>query len=356
MVGTVGKRPDPAALDFYDRLIDGLSAAGVAPVVTLTHYEMPLSVMEDGGWLVRDTAELFADYATRMASRFADRVAGWVTMNSPFVHAGLGYGLGIEAPGLTLLGGALQVARTQLIGHGLAVQALRAGGATVVGIANAHTRVSPASDSAGDQRAAGLYDALHNRALTDPLFGRDWAADLVDFPGGPNDQLSAADRHLVAAPLDFYGVNYFHPQVVQDDPDNATIPFAFTEPLGDVRVDAFGWPIDPAALTATLTELSRRYPDLPPIWVTENGTQDGGGSQDDDRARYLAEHLDAVVAARRAGVDVRGYFFWSLLDGWEFAEGLSRRFGLVAVDPRTGERTPKASYHAYRRLLTGRRR
>ncbi|MEO5834034.1 MAG: family 1 glycosylhydrolase, partial [Nakamurella sp.] len=346
--------PDGPSMDFYHRLLDAVTGAGLRPVVTLTHYDMPLVVMEQGGWLVRDTAETFAEFATEVVQRLGDRVDSWVTLNSPFIHSALGYGIGIEAPGLTLLGGALTSATHQLIGHGRAVQALRAGGARRIGIANAHTRVLPAGPGAGDLAAAELYDALHNRIFTDPLCGRGWPDSLTALGGAPDFGATDDDLAVIATPLDFYGVNYYHPQWVAAEPENRTVPFALVETAADVPVDAFGWPIDPSALTDTLLALTRRHPGLPPLWVTENGTQDPGGEDDEHRGRYLTEHLRAVADAVGSGADVQGYFHWSLLDGWEFAEGLTRRFGLVAVDPVTRARTPKRSYRMYQELLAGR--
>jgi beta-glucosidase len=347
--------PARPAMSFYQRLVDGLLSAGIRPVVTLTHYDMPLTAMEAGGWLVPDTAATFADLASDAVAALGDRVDAWVTMNAPFIHTALGYGVGIEAPGLTLLGGALTGAQHQLVGHGRAVQALRAGGARLVGIANAHTDVRAVGPGDPDVTAAALYDALHNHVFTDPLLGLGWPDRLVGLGGAPEFDPSDADLAAIAAPLDFYGVNYYHPQWIAAEPENRTIPFAITEPPADVPVDAFGWPADPAALTATLLALTHDQPGLPPLWVTENGTQDTGGDDDEHRARYLVEHLAAVTDAVAAGADVRGYFHWSLLDGWEFAEGLGRRFGLVSVDPQTRARTPKRSYGVYRDLLAGRR-
>lgn len=351
-----GEGVDGATMDFYQRLLDTVVDSGLRPVVTLTHYDMPLAVMERGGWLVRETADVFADFAADVVVRLGDRVDAWITLNSPFIHSALGYGVGIEAPGLTLLGGALTTATYQLIGHGRAVQALRAGGARQIGIANAHTRVRPLGPSDEDHTAAELYDALHNRVFTDPLCGRGWPESVSRLGGAPEFDADDGDLATIAAPLDFYGVNYYHPQWVAAEPTNRTVPFTLAEPPRGVPIDDFGWPVDPTALTDTLLELTRRHPPLPPLWVTENGTQDTGGRQDEHRGRYLADHLRAVAAAVQAGADVRAYFHWSLLDGWEFAEGLTRRFGLVEVDPQTRARTPKRSYRMYQELLAGRTR
>ncbi len=348
--------PGRPAMSFYQRLLDTLVAVGIRPVVTLTHYDMPLAVMERGGWLAHGTAETFADFATEAVHALGDRVDAWVTLNAPFIHSALGYGVGIEAPGLTLLGGALTSAQYQLVGHGRAVQALRAGGARRIGIANAHTVARPAGPDATDVTAAELYDALHNRVFTDPLLGRGWPEQLAGLGGAPDFDPDQDDLAAIAAPLDFYGVNYYHPQWIAAEPENRTVPFTVTEPPPHVPVDAFGWPADASALGETLLALTRHHPGLPPLWVTENGTQDTGGDEDQHRARYLVDHLAAVAGAVDAGADVRGYFHWSLLDGWEFAEGLGRRFGLVSVDPDTKARTPKRSFGTYRDLIADRRR
>jgi beta-glucosidase len=353
LAGDAAGRP---VMSFYQRLLDALVAAGIRPVVTLTHYDMPLALMEQGGWLVADTAAAFADFAADAVSALGDRVDAWVTLNAPFIHTALGYGVGIEAPGLTLLGGALTSASHQLIAHGRAARALRAGGARRIGIANAHTRVRAAGPDEADATAADLYDALHNRVFTDPLLGRGWPEQLLGLGGAPDFDPDVDDLAAIATPLDFYGVNYYHPQWIAAEPANRTVPFAVAEPPPDVPTDPFGWPTDPAALTDTLLDLTREHPGLPPLWVTENGTQDAGGEDDTTRGRYLTEHLLAVADAVAGGADVRGYFHWSLLDGWEFAEGLGRRFGLVAVDPTTRARTPKRSFAVYRDLIAERPR
>jgi beta-glucosidase len=350
--GTAGREVE-SEWRHYQALTDGLLATGIEPVVTLCHYDMPVALMAAGGWLSRDTARVFADFAATAVRRLGDRVGAWVTVNSPLVHAVYGYGVGIEAPGLTLLGGCLTAAVNQLVGHGLAVAAVRAGGGRSVGIANSHAPVSPADPAdEADRRAAALVDALVNRAFTDPLFGRPWPSELDSIPGVPVDLLDDADRRTVAAPLDFYGVNYYHPHRVRAAPDNLRVPFDLVGPVAGEAVDEFGWPVAPAGLTAVLTTLTHRLPGLPPLWVTENGTQDAGGLADEHRVAFIADHVAAVRAARAAGVDVRRYLHWSLLDGWEFGEGLTRRFGLVAVDATTGRRTPKHSFAAYQRLLT----
>lgn len=337
-------------LDHYERRVDDLLSAGIAPTLTLTHYDMPLTVMADGGWLNRQTADVFGEYTAMVAARLADRVASWVTVNSPLVHTAFGYGLGIEAPGLTMLGDCLQAGVNQLIGHGIATAALRSAGATRVGIANNHTAVRPASPSPEDRHCAALYSALHNRAFTNPLFSLNFPPELSEFGAGM-EFVSEADRALVAQPLDFYGVNYYHPVTVAHAPDNSSIPFTFADPAVGTPIDAFDWPIDAQALTDVLLDLTTQYPNLPPLEVTENGTQTHAGLADEARILFLDAHLAAVAKAIGAGADVRGYQHWSLLDGWEFAEGLSRKMGLVEVDTTSRTRTPRASFGHYRNLI-----
>lgn len=353
---TLHAKESHAEVAFYDRLVDTLLTAGITPMITVTHYDMPLPVMAEGGWLVRDTAEIFAEYAGRMATMLADRVPDWVTMNSPLVHTAYGYGVGIEAPGLTLLGSALQAGIHQLVGHGLAVQALRAAGAARIGIANNHAAVRPASGSEADMVAAGLYNSLHNHAFADPLLLGSYPEALAEF--GPVD-LDTDDLAIIAAPLDFYGVNYYHPVYVEAVAENSAVPFSLVPgPVGaDHRPLPFtgnDWPIDPTALTTTLFDLAARYPQLPPVVLTEIGYAGDGSIDDADRQAFLSDHLTAALAAG-THVDLQGFFYWSLLDGWEFGEGLTRTYGLVAVDPETGHRTPRAGYRHYRDLIADHR-
>ncbi|PBC82330.1 MULTISPECIES: glycoside hydrolase family 1 protein [unclassified Streptomyces] len=354
-----------AGLDFYDRLVDALLAAGVAPVPTLFHWDTPQALEERGGWLRRETAERFAAYADVVAGRLGDRVERWITLNEPAEVTLLGYGLGQHAPGRQLLFDALPAAHHQLLGHGLAVQALRARGATDIGIANSHGPTWTASASEADTAAAGLYDLLLNRLFAEPvLLGRYPDEELAALLPGP----VAEDLQVIAEPVDRYGINYYQPTLVgapaaegAAGTDEATgagkaagtdfggirlppeLPFAPREIEGYPRTD-FGWPVVPEALTELLVSFRERYGDrLPPVVITENGCS-YEGIEDRERIAFLDGHLRALHAAMAAGVDVRGYFVWSLMDNFEWAEGYARRFGLVHVDYATLKRTPKASY------------
>ncbi|MFB6551555.1 GH1 family beta-glucosidase [Streptomyces sp. NPDC056405] len=346
----------PGGLDFYDRLVDELCAAGVRPVPTLFHWDLPAGL----DWLERDTASRFAEYVSVVADRLGDRVGKWITLNEPAEHTLLGHALGAHAPGRGLLFDALPVAHHQLLAHGLAVRALRACGAADIGIANSHGPTWPASDEAADLEAADFYDVLLNRLFADPvLTGR--------YPDGIGELMPGdvrADLEIIAEPLDWYGVNYYAPTRV-GAPQGAEIefgglalpaelPFSVRGIEGRPLTD-FGWPVVPEGLTELLTGFRDRYGDrLPPVVITENGCS-YEGLDDQDRITYLDGHVRALHRALEAGVDVRGYFVWSLLDNFEWAEGYARRFGLVHVDFDTQRRTPKASYGWFREVLRAQR-
>lgn len=352
----------PGGLGFYDRLVDELCAAGVRPVPTLFHWDLPVGL----DWLERDTASRFAEYVSVVADRLGDRVGKWITLNEPAEHTLLGHAVGAHAPGRELLFDALPVAHHQLLAHGLAVRALRAAGATDVGIANSHGPAWPASQEPADREAADFYDVLLNRLFCDPLLTGRYPEGFGELmptgPGGTGDL--DADLRIIAEPLDWYGVNYYAPTRV-GAPQGAEIefggltlpaelPFSVREIEGRPLTD-FGWPVVPEGLTELLTGLRDRYGDrLPPIVITENGCS-YEGLDDQDRIAYLDGHVRALHRALEAGVDVRGYFVWSLLDNFEWAEGYARRFGLVHVDFATRERTPKASYGWFRDLVRAQR-
>jgi beta-glucosidase len=336
-----------AGLDYYKRLSDGLRAAGIEPVATLFHWDLPQALQDAGGWQNRETAARFADYAAVVAAGLGDRVGRWITLNEPVVVTMNGHVEGSHAPGLKLGLGAFPVAHHQLLGHGLAVAALRAATPGLpVGITNNYGPCHPATDAEADKNATALRDALHNHLFTDPVLLRRYPALAEPLAG---DTVRAGDLDTIAAPIDFLGVNYYFPELVRADP---------SAPLGTSAVEwptsertSFGWPIVPEGLTETLTALRDRYPNLPPLYVTENGAAYPQPQHDPGRVSYLDGHLRAVRAAIDAGVDVRGYYCWSLLDNFEWAEGFSQRFGLVHVDFDTLVRTPKDSYGWYRDVI-----
>jgi beta-glucosidase len=356
-----GKGPaSEAGLDFYDRLTDALLAAGITPMPTLFHWDLPQPLEDEGGWLTRDTAHRFAEYARLAAERLVDRIPMWITLNEPFVLLAYGYALGMHAPGRELMLGALPVGHHLLLGHGLATSALRGAGVRQVAIANNYSPAWPASDSDADVAATQAYDTLQNRMFTDPLLLGHYP-DLSAFGTGAAglDCVRDGDLETIAAPLDALGVNYYSPTRLSALP--GPLPFQM-EPIPGYPVTAFGWPVIPAGLTQLLTMLKERYGDrLPPVRITENGCSvddevaADGTVDDQPRISYLNSHIRAVHDAIVAGVDVRGYFVWSLMDNFEWSEGYHQRFGLVHVDFENQRRTPKASFAWYRDLIARQR-
>ncbi|MFD8752920.1 GH1 family beta-glucosidase [Kitasatospora sp. NPDC059577] len=349
----VGSGPvNPAGLDFYDRLVDALLEAGITPLPTLFHWDLPQALEDEGGWLNRDTAYRFADYAAATADRLGDRISTWITLNEPFVHTVFGYAMGIHAPGRALMFEALPAAHHQLLGHGLAASLLHERGLEVM-LSNNLTPVEPATPNPADLTAAAAYDALHNRLFTDPvLLGRYPDLSALGVPDDIFGAIHPGDTDLIHAPgLDALGVNYYNPTRIAA-PTDPSLPFDLVD-IPDVPHTAFGWPVVPDGLRRLLVGLQELYGiALPPITITENGCSvDESAAPDQLRIDYLATHLDALATAIAEGVDVRGYYTWSLLDNFEWAEGYEQRFGLVHVDFETQVRTPKASYAWYRDLI-----
>jgi beta-glucosidase len=354
---------NPAGLDFYDRLVDALLARGIRPLPTLYHWDLPQPLQDaGGGWMNRDTAHRFAEYAGLAAARLGDRVKTWITLNEPMVHLAYGYAFGVHAPGEVLMFDAFPVAHHQLLGHGLAVPVLREAGAQEVTLANNCTPVRAASQSPEDLAAAAVYDAFHNRLFLDPLFLGAYpdlgAMGLADAGG----HVRPGDLEIISAPIDVLGVNYYNPTVIAAaDPAETGLPFEFREIEGVART-AFDWPVVPEGLTELLVGLKERYGEaLPPVLITENGcsTDDAPGPDgvvhDEARIDFLDAHIRALHTAVEQGVDVRGYLTWSLLDNFEWAEGYGQRFGLVRVDYDTLERIPKDSYRWFASALAAQR-
>jgi len=342
--------PNEEGLDFYERLVDGLLLRDIQPMVTLYHWDLPQALEDQGGWLSRDTVDRFAEYAALLGERLSDRVEHWIPVNEPNVVTLLGYGTGRHAPGKELMFEALPVAHHLLLAHGRAAIALRAAGASSIGCANNHAPMWPASEDEADVGASKLFDALWNGMFSEPmLFGR-YPADLEPLVA---PVIKAGDMATIRQPLDFYGVNYYNPMRIAAAAEDAPVPFELLDILGYPTTD-FGWPVVPDALREWLITLRARYrAALPPVIITESGCSydtapDAAGVVDDQaRIDYLDAHLRAVAVAVRAGVDVRGYYTWSLIDNFEWAEGYTQRFGLVHVDYDTLERTPKRSFDWY---------
>ena len=346
---------NPAGLDYYDRLVDGLLAAGITPEPTLYHWDLPAGLEAAGGWLNRDTVSRFGEYVEAVAERLGDRVRHWYTINEPASTSLQGYALGELAPGHTMLFAALPTVHHQLLAHGTAARILRDHGAEQVAPAVNHSLVLPETDAEADMAAAGALDLLFNRLFAEPLLVGAYP-DLEPF--GVEMPIRDGDMEVISTPCDAYGLNYYNPTTVRAVADGP-LPFDMVATPG-AATTGFGplWPIRPDALRDFLIDLSSRYGQaLPPIVISENGASfpepDACTAPIDDDARiaYLHDHLGAVAEAMTAGVRIEGYTVWSLLDNFEWAEGFTQRFGLVHVDMDTGTRTPKASYAWYRDLI-----
>lgn len=362
-------------LDFYRRLVDALLEAGIRPVATLYHWDLPQELEDLGGWPHRDTAERFAEYAGLVAGALGDRLASWTTFNEPWCAAFLGYASGLHAPGRTEPEAALRAAHHFNLAHGLGVRALRAAlprPAEVSLTLNLHV-VRPLTESAADLEAARRIDAVGNRLFLDPVFHGRLPQDLVRDTAALTDWSFVRDGDLAAAcePIDWLGLNYYSPTVVAaaGPGTSGAVPSAAPSspsPLspwpgaeGRVRFlpapgprTAMDWPVDAGGLYELLTRLRDELPGVP-LLVTENGAAYGdhadpqGAVHDPERIAYLRGHLASVHRAIGDGASVRGYFLWSLLDNFEWTYGYSQRFGIVHVDFATQRRTPKDSAHWY---------
>jgi beta-glucosidase len=345
--------PNAKGVDFYKRLVEGLREREIDALATLYHWDLPQPLQEEGGWASRDVADRFVEYARLMYDALGDDVSAWLTHNEPWVSAFLGYGYGIKAPGLRDWRAALAASHHLLLSHGRAVAAYReAGRGAPIGITLDLTQVY------GDAEAARRMDGHRNRWFLDPLFGCGYPADMVDVYEervGPLDFIRRDDLAEIAAPIDFLGINFYQPAVVQaaDVP-----PVGVEEVPTEGRQTAMGWRVEPETFTTLLLRLKRDYGDIPLV-ITENGASfddpplDGHAVvEDPDRVSYLREHIAAVERAVAAGVDVRGYYVWSLFDNFEWEHGYASRFGIVHVDFPTQRRTPKRSALWYRDLIS----
>jgi len=350
-------RTNAAGFDFYKRLLDRLAERGIARYVTLYHWDLPQHLQDRGGWLDRDTAQRFADYAGLVARELQGRVTAWMTLNEPWCSAFLGHGNGHHAPGLADLRAATQSMHHLLLGHGLALPALRAADPSVAcGIVANLGRATTDGASAADQDAAHLYELQHNAWVLDPLLRGRYPQDLFRLWPGTEPRVESGDFDRIRAPLDFLGVNYYFRENVRSDGAHGFVPVA----LQGVERTQMGWEVYPQGLEDILVGLRRDYPNLPPIYITENGMGSddvvaGGTVADAQRQSYLERHFAAVSRAMAAGVDVRGYFVWSLMDNFEWAFGYERRFGLVHVDYTTQVRTIKDSGRRLQAFLRERR-
>ena len=348
-----------AGLDFYDRLVDALLANGIEPMVTLYHWDLPATLDDLGGWLNPDIPKWFAEYAAIAFRRLDDRVKLWATLNEPWVVADGGYLHGVLAPGHRNRFEPPIVTHQLLCAHGAAVQAYRSEGRHRIGIVVNLEPKYPASDSAEDRAATERADAYMNRQYLDPLFHGRYPDEMSDifgdaWPRWPQEELDA-----IRQPIDFLGVNYYTRSVVRADA-GAWLLRAAPVRQKQATYTETGWEVFARGLTDTLVRVKERYGN-PPLYVTENGaaffdppTVEGDRLADPLRVDYLQRHVEAVHAAIAAGVDVRGYFAWSLLDNFEWSLGYSKRFGIVHVDFATQKRTLKDSAHRYASIIGSR--
>lgn len=335
-------------LAFYDRLLDGMLERGLKPYATLYHWDLPSALEDRGGWRNRDIAHWFADYAQIVARHFGDRLASVATINEPWCAAFLSHYLGVHAPGLRDIRAAARASHHILLAHGTAIAALRAAGLDNLGIVLNHETSQPASESPEDAQAASLYDGIYTRWYLDGVLKGSYPEDALGFFGPHMPMGYEDDLATIAAPIDWLGVNYYTRSLRRADPGG----FSVSVP-GPLDKSDMGWEIYPEGLEAHLLRIARDYPSIP-ILVTENGMAEVEGVDDPRRVDYFNRHLGAVRAAQDQGADVRGYFAWSLLDNYEWAEGYAKRFGIVHVDYETQQRTPKRSYEAFRRMLADR--
>jgi beta-glucosidase len=347
-------------LDFYKRLVDGLLGAGITPMITLYHWDLPAELQDMGGWANRDCAKWFADYACLMFRALGDRVHLWATLNEPWVVMALGYLWGQHAPGMRDIGAAAKAGHHMLLGHGKAVQALRG-----LGLPNARIGIvtnlgpqQPASDSPQDQMVAALWHNFINRYFLDPIFRGEYPDTALNFIGEFAPRVAPDDMQTIGTPIDFLGINYYTRNVIAYDA---------SEPIGSRTVyqegklhTEMGWEVYPEGLYEILKWVRDEYGAIP-LYITENGAAfpdapNAQGEVDDPlRVDYIRAHLEQAHRAIQDGTPLRGYFYWSLMDNFEWAFGYSKRFGLLYVDYETQRRAMKASGRWYAEFIAGQR-
>ena len=345
-----------AGLDWYERLVDALLEHGIQPWATLYHWDLPQPLEDAGGWPAPTTADAFAYYAEVVGKRIGDRVQAWSTLNEPWCSAFLGYYHGVHAPGRQDLRLALAASHTLLLAHGRAIEVLRSTSPGArLGIVLNPAQLEAASEDEADVAAVRRLDGFLNRWFLDPVYGRGYPADMLEIYGDRFTQPPDQELRAIATPIDFLGVNYYGPNIVRADPTDEFLGTGRVRRAED-PVTQMDWIVRPEGLTELLLRLQRDYP-VGSMAVTENGAayKDppavDGRVHDPERMHYVEGHVAAVGSAIAAGAPVMGYFVWSLLDNFEWAEGYSKRFGVVAVDYATQRRTLKDSGRRYRELI-----
>lgn len=349
-----GQTINPEGMDFYDRLVDAMLERGLKPFQTLYHWELPAALADKGGWTNRDTCLRFADFTTAITKRIGDRVAAIATINEPWCVSYLSHFLGHHAPGLRDPRATARAMHHINLAHGVAMTALRAEGMTDCGIVINFDHTEPRDDSPEAAQAFATWDAIMNR----------WFIEAVTKGTYPDEALVGLAKHMpdnwhedmaeISQPIDFLGVNYYTRHHVTLQPQSVWPHIASEEGPGDKT--QMGWEIYPDGLRHFLVRLARDYMGDKPIYVTENGMAwddkvENGSVYDPVRAKFVSDHINATRQAIAEGANVKGFFYWSLLDNYEWAFGYEKRFGLIHVDFDTLKRTPKASYHALKAAL-----
>lgn len=348
---------NPEGVAFYRDLLVGMRDRGIEPLVTLYHWDLPQALEDQGGWASRDIAHRFAEYASRVVAELGFLATDWITINEPWCVSFLGYGYGAHAPGKKDIRLAVAASHHVNLAHGLALAAIRTIDPTLrVSNSNLVTDIVPATDSAEDAAAVVRLDAMNNRIFLDPIYLGDYSAAVRELfdEYGLAELIHEGDLDLIGASVDFMGLNHYQRVVVSADENGGYLKL--TETPAEPATTSFGWSVEPDSLRSVLSRVSRDFTKLP-IYVTENGASyddyaDPNGSVNDwPRVEYFSGYLAAAAEAIREGVNLQGYYAWSFLDNFEWAEGYSKRFGLVYVDYPTQKRIPKQSALWYRQLI-----
>ena len=351
-----GKSVNSEGLDFYDRLVDGMIARGLKPNLTLYHWELPSYLADIGGWTNRDIAERFAEFTDVIINRIGDRVDHTATLNEPWCVAWLSYFLGGHAPGIRDIRAAVRAMHHVMLAHGKALEVLKSHGQSNLGIVLNLGHGEPASNTEADINATKTFDAIHTRWFMDSLFKGNYPKDMLSKVEKYMPENFESDMKLISSPIDWLGVNYYTRGVIKAAP-NEHWPH-FEEEEGALPKTQMGWEIYPEGLELLLKRIYNDYTNEIPIMITENGmANEDVVSNDicDDpiRVKYFEDHLQAVIRCIAHGVPVKGFFGWSLLDNYEWAYGYEKRFGLVHVDYKTQKRTPRASFKAFQKAISG---
>lgn len=342
-------------LDFYDRLVDGMLERDLQPYATLYHWDLPQALQEKGGWVNRGIVDAFVEYVDIVTRRLGDRVPAYITLNEPWCSSLLSHYIGMHAPGYRDRKLALQTAHHLLLAHGSALPVIRTNAPrAAAGIALNVCPGYPANpDSAEDVAAAERWNGYYNRWFGEPIFKGSYPEYMWNYYGADAPQVQAGDLDTIKRPLDFLGINYYTREVVQHAPESS---FLGLNPVKNFKEPTdMGWEVFPQGFTDILQEFHRAYT-LPPVYITENGAAytdnlSGDEIRDTKRIRYIEQHLQALHQAMAAGVDLRGYFVWSLMDNFEWAEGYTKRFGLYYVDYASQRRIPKQSAAWFAELI-----